>query len=74
MIILLGGLRLNELYDYLAALEPPLSFESVPSVDEQTIAGVCSKIYHHELDRMFFIIVLISLPRDNPGFIFAHYS
>ena len=44
MIILVGGLRLNELYDYLAALDPPLSFESVPSVDEQTIAGVCSKM------------------------------
>ena len=34
-------MRLHELYDYLAALTPPLTLESVPSVDEQTVAGVC---------------------------------
>ena len=40
-----GGMRLCELYDHLSTLTPPLALQSVPSVDEQTVAGVCGVVW-----------------------------
>lgn len=41
-----GGMRLRDLADYMAALDPPLALHNYPSVDEQTVAGSIATATH----------------------------